>query len=298
MCPSLGAVARCRPNLAPMALETSPQSPAPVRQIANAISGWVDRLGAVWVEGQIAQVSRRPGLATVFMTLRDTVADISIPVTCSRRPLRQPQPSAGRGRQRRDARQAVVLRQPRHPLPPRPRDPDGRPRRAAGPARAPPPAAGRRGPLRRRAQATPAVPAGSRRAGHRAQLRRRARRPRERPSPLAGGRLRGGVRRDAGPAVRRRGDRGARAARSRPERRGDRHRPRRRVGRGPPPVLRRGAGPSRAPRPHPRRLRHRPRAGHPPARPRRRRPRLHAHRRRQARRPRRPRRAAPGAHGP
>src|SRR5918998_4310360 len=67
-----------------MALETSPQAPAPVRQIANAISGWVDRLGAVWVEGQIAQISRRPGLGTVFMTLRDPVADISVPVTCSR----------------------------------------------------------------------------------------------------------------------------------------------------------------------------------------------------------------------
>jgi len=67
-----------------MALETSLESPAPVRQIANAIAGWVDRLGAVWVEGQVAQVSRRPGLNTVFMTLRDAVADISIPVTCSR----------------------------------------------------------------------------------------------------------------------------------------------------------------------------------------------------------------------
>ena len=67
-----------------MALETSAQSPAPVRQIANAIAGWVDRLGAVWVEGQIAQVSRRPGMNTVFLTLRDTVADISVPVTCSR----------------------------------------------------------------------------------------------------------------------------------------------------------------------------------------------------------------------
>lgn len=55
-----------------------------MRQIANAISGWVDRLGAVWVEGQIAQVNRRPGMATVFMTLRDTIADISVPVTCSR----------------------------------------------------------------------------------------------------------------------------------------------------------------------------------------------------------------------
>jgi len=67
-----------------MALETSPESPAPVRQIANAIAGWIDRLGTVWVEGQIAQISRRPGLQTVFMTLRDTVADISVPVTCSR----------------------------------------------------------------------------------------------------------------------------------------------------------------------------------------------------------------------
>ena len=67
-----------------MALETSPERPAPVRQIANAISGWVDRLGAVWVEGQVAQFNRRQGMNTVFMTLRDTVADISIPVTCSR----------------------------------------------------------------------------------------------------------------------------------------------------------------------------------------------------------------------
>jgi exodeoxyribonuclease VII large subunit len=67
-----------------MALETSLESPAPVRQIANAIAGWVDRLGAVWVEGQVAQVSRRPGMSTVFLTLRDAVADISIPVTCSR----------------------------------------------------------------------------------------------------------------------------------------------------------------------------------------------------------------------
>jgi exodeoxyribonuclease VII large subunit len=38
----------------------------------------------VWVEGQVAQVSRRPGLNTVFMTLRDSIADISVPVTCSR----------------------------------------------------------------------------------------------------------------------------------------------------------------------------------------------------------------------
>ncbi|GAA5144352.1 exodeoxyribonuclease VII large subunit [Nocardioides marinquilinus] len=67
-----------------MALETSADQPAPVRQIANAISGWVDRLGAVWVEGQVAQLNRRPGLGTVFLTLRDSVADLSITVTASR----------------------------------------------------------------------------------------------------------------------------------------------------------------------------------------------------------------------
>ena len=65
-------------------METSLEHPAPVRQVANAISGWVDRLGAVWVEGQVAQFNRRQGMNTVFMTLRDAVADISISVTCSR----------------------------------------------------------------------------------------------------------------------------------------------------------------------------------------------------------------------
>src|SRR6478752_7059873 len=65
-------------------MDTSPEHPAPVRQIANAISGWVDRLGTVWVEGQVAQFNRRQGMNTVFMTLRDPVADISISVTCSR----------------------------------------------------------------------------------------------------------------------------------------------------------------------------------------------------------------------
>ena len=67
-----------------MALETSPETPAPVRTIASAIADWVGRLGAVWVEGQVAQLNRRQGMATVFLTLRDSVADISITVTASR----------------------------------------------------------------------------------------------------------------------------------------------------------------------------------------------------------------------
>jgi exodeoxyribonuclease VII large subunit len=68
-----------------MALETTVERPAPVRQIANALSGWIGRLGWVWVEGQIAQLTRRPNTQTVFLTLRDPVAEVSVPVTCARR---------------------------------------------------------------------------------------------------------------------------------------------------------------------------------------------------------------------
>jgi exodeoxyribonuclease VII large subunit len=38
----------------------------------------------VWVEGQVTQISRRGGMNTVFLTLRDKLADISVPVTCTR----------------------------------------------------------------------------------------------------------------------------------------------------------------------------------------------------------------------
>ena len=68
----------------PSLRDATAESPAPVRAVANAVSQWIDRLGGVWVEGQIAQVNRRPGVNTVFMTLRDTVADISVTLTCQR----------------------------------------------------------------------------------------------------------------------------------------------------------------------------------------------------------------------
>ncbi|NUU23352.1 MAG: exodeoxyribonuclease VII large subunit [Streptomycetaceae bacterium] len=68
-----------------MALTTSPEAPIPVAEISRLIGGWIDRLGAVWVEGQITQLSRRPGAGVVFLTLRDPSHDVSISVTCFRR---------------------------------------------------------------------------------------------------------------------------------------------------------------------------------------------------------------------
>ncbi len=67
-----------------MALRTTPDQPAPVRQVASLVGGWVERLGAVWVHGQVAQLSRRQGMSVVFLTLRDPVADVSMSVTCPR----------------------------------------------------------------------------------------------------------------------------------------------------------------------------------------------------------------------
>jgi exodeoxyribonuclease VII large subunit len=68
-----------------VALQTSAEKPAPVRTVANLLNGWVSRLGWVWVEGQIAQLTRRPGTQTVFLTLRDPAAEVSVQVTCPRR---------------------------------------------------------------------------------------------------------------------------------------------------------------------------------------------------------------------
>ena len=67
-----------------VALDTSYEKPAPVRVIAQAMTGYIDRLGDVWVEGQVAQLTRRPSTSTVFVVLRDPVAEVSVQVTCSR----------------------------------------------------------------------------------------------------------------------------------------------------------------------------------------------------------------------
>jgi exodeoxyribonuclease VII large subunit len=62
----------------------SAENPFPVRAVAIRVAGWIDKLGTVWVEGQLAQVTVRPNSKTVFMVLRDPAADMSLTVTCSR----------------------------------------------------------------------------------------------------------------------------------------------------------------------------------------------------------------------
>ncbi|RKN23657.1 exodeoxyribonuclease VII large subunit [Micromonospora musae] len=60
------------------------EEPWPVRVVSQKIGAWIARLGWVWVDGQVAQISRRPGASTVFLTLRDPSADLSLTVTTNR----------------------------------------------------------------------------------------------------------------------------------------------------------------------------------------------------------------------
>jgi len=65
-----------------VASPSTAEQPLPVRTVARHIGEWVARLGRVWVEGQVTEISKRPG--TVFLTLRDPVADVSLRLTCPR----------------------------------------------------------------------------------------------------------------------------------------------------------------------------------------------------------------------
>jgi exodeoxyribonuclease VII large subunit len=59
------------------------------------VGDWVGRLGRVWVEGQIAELTKRGN--TVFLTLRDPVAAISVRVICARTVLEATDPPPGEG---------------------------------------------------------------------------------------------------------------------------------------------------------------------------------------------------------
>ena len=78
-----------------MPLQTTAESPVPVRTVLRLASEWVGRLGRIWVEGQIAELTRRGG--TAFLTLRDPVAAVSVRVICARAVLDATDPPLAEG---------------------------------------------------------------------------------------------------------------------------------------------------------------------------------------------------------
>ena len=78
-----------------MPLENSADSPVPVRTVLRLVGDWIGRLGRIWVEGQIAELTRRG--STVFLTLRDPVAAVSVRVICARAVLDANDPAPAEG---------------------------------------------------------------------------------------------------------------------------------------------------------------------------------------------------------
>ena len=78
-----------------MPLQTTAESPVPVRTALRLAGDWVGRLGRIWVEGQIAELTRRGG--TAFLTLRDPLAAVSVRVICARTVLDAADPPPAEG---------------------------------------------------------------------------------------------------------------------------------------------------------------------------------------------------------
>jgi exodeoxyribonuclease VII large subunit len=71
--------------------ETSSEKPAPVRVVTEALKEYLDRLGPIWIEGEISELNERSG-GMAFMRLRDTSADMSLSVMCYKTVLASVQP--------------------------------------------------------------------------------------------------------------------------------------------------------------------------------------------------------------
>ena len=71
--------------------ETSSDAPATVKVVTEAIKEYVDRLGPIWVEGEISELNERSGMMA-FIRLRDPSADMSLSVMCHKSVIAAAQP--------------------------------------------------------------------------------------------------------------------------------------------------------------------------------------------------------------
>lgn len=76
--------APARPGPALRAADTTRENPWPIRALAQRMTQYIAKAPAAWIEGQIAQISLRPGQQVAFLTLRDPSVSMSLQVTCAR----------------------------------------------------------------------------------------------------------------------------------------------------------------------------------------------------------------------
>ena len=61
--------------------KSTSEAPWPVRRLNAEVKGWIQRLGSVWVEGQLTQVNVKPTWKLSYLTLRDTESETSVQLT-------------------------------------------------------------------------------------------------------------------------------------------------------------------------------------------------------------------------
>jgi exodeoxyribonuclease VII large subunit len=69
-----------RTALPERAADTTAEQPWPVRLLSMKIAEYVEKMSVLWVEGQVVQLTRRPGQRTAYLTLRDPDVDMSLSV--------------------------------------------------------------------------------------------------------------------------------------------------------------------------------------------------------------------------
>ena len=75
---------------------SAPERAWPVRELSTKLRDYIARLGRVWIEGQVVEVSRRFG-TQVFLTVRDvdSEASVSVVITAALDRSMEPQLAAG-----------------------------------------------------------------------------------------------------------------------------------------------------------------------------------------------------------
>ena len=61
-----------------MGLPSSPEYQQPLRVVAHAVRGYIDKLGPIWVEAQLIEINQGARSRLVFLTMRDTLAEVSV----------------------------------------------------------------------------------------------------------------------------------------------------------------------------------------------------------------------------
>ena len=62
------------------AADTTAEHPWPLRLLSMKVGDYIDKMSVVWVEGQVVQLTRRPGSSMAYLTLRDADVDMSFSV--------------------------------------------------------------------------------------------------------------------------------------------------------------------------------------------------------------------------